>query len=53
MSKNGKTKWQIEVSGTAEEKPLVKKFGSREEAETWRRDVVQGREPPVELKSIK
>ena len=41
LSKDG-ANWLIEVSGAPYEEPMVKSFGSREEAEKWRHDIGQG-----------
>jgi len=43
-------KWAVEVIGGPDDETLVKTFGSREEAETWRRDMTRGDEKPPVLK---
>jgi hypothetical protein len=38
------SKWKIEVTVDPDEKPVSKTFSSREAAEDWRRDLIQGKE---------
>lgn len=51
LTKDG-AKWAIEVSGGPQEKSIKKTFGSREDAEAWRRAVSHGDEEAPVLKSI-
>ena len=43
LTKDG-AKWAIEVSGGPAEESVVKTFGSREDAEAWRRAISHGEE---------
>jgi|TARA_R110000744_G_scaffold103426_2_gene198271 hypothetical protein len=47
LTKDG-AKWAIEVSGSPAEESIVKTFGSREDAEAWRRAISHGeKDAPV------
>jgi len=51
LTKDG-AKWAIEVSGGPQEKPIVKTFSSREDAEAWRRAISKGDEEAPVLKPL-
>ena len=51
LTKDG-AKWAIEVSGGPQEKSIKKTFGSREDAEAWRRAISHGEEEAPVLKSL-
>lgn len=51
LTKDG-AKWAIEVSGGSQEKSIKKTFGSREDAEAWRRAISHGEEEAPVLKLV-
>tara|TARA_R110000744_G_scaffold62766_1_gene129460 strand:+ start:1597 stop:1815 length:219 start_codon:yes stop_codon:yes gene_type:complete len=51
LTKDG-AKWAIEVSGGPAEESIVKTFGSREDAEAWRRAISKGDEEAPVLKPL-
>ena len=51
LTKDG-AKWAIEVSGGPAEESVVKTFGSREDAEAWRRAISHGEKDAPVLKSL-